>query len=145
MRLSDLLVMVISLMYLRLNSGKIRTIKNTHVYLWIRNMGANNFKFTPVFSEVRVTRSLVVYVCFVNRCLSICHFSFGHWVVCPSSIYGFWLPLWYLQTLLVRKQVPTEELYRDRYNKEDFISLHLNRYVITSTTQHSKHNCNVTL
>ena len=26
-------------------------------------------------------------------------FSFGHCVVC-SSIYGFWLPLWYLQTLL---------------------------------------------
>jgi hypothetical protein len=25
--------------------------------------------------------------------------SFGHCVVC-SSIYGFWLPLWYLQTLL---------------------------------------------
>ena len=26
--------------------------------------------------------------------------SFGHCVVSPSSIYGFWLPLWYLQTLL---------------------------------------------
>ena len=26
---------------------------------------------------------------------------FGHCVVCSSSIYGFWLPLWYLQTLLV--------------------------------------------
>jgi hypothetical protein len=26
-------------------------------------------------------------------------FSFGHCVVC-SSIYGFWLPLWYIQTLL---------------------------------------------
>jgi hypothetical protein len=25
---------------------------------------------------------------------------FGHCVVCRSSIYGFWLPLWYLQTLL---------------------------------------------
>ena len=27
-----------------------------------------------VFSEVRVTRSLVLYVCFVDRCLSICTF-----------------------------------------------------------------------
>ena len=27
--------------------------------------------------------------------------SFGHCVVSPSSIYGFWLPLWYLQTLLM--------------------------------------------
>ena len=26
--------------------------------------------------------------------------SFGHCVVCSSSIYGFWLPLWYLQTVL---------------------------------------------
>ena len=30
----------------------------------------------------------------------ICPFSFGHCLVCSSSIYGFWLPLWYLQTLL---------------------------------------------
>ena len=43
----------------------------------------------PVFSEVRVTRSLVVCVCFVDRCLSFCTFSFGHFVVCSSSIYGF--------------------------------------------------------
>ena len=49
----------------------------------------------------RVTRSLVVCVCFVDRCLSFCTFSFGHCVVCSSSIYGFWLPLLYLQTLLI--------------------------------------------
>ena len=54
----------------------------------------------PVFSGVRINRSLVLYVCFVDRCLSFCTFSFGHCVVCPSSIYGFWLPLWHLQTLL---------------------------------------------
>jgi hypothetical protein len=46
-----------------------------------------------VFTGVRVTRSLVLYVCFVDRCLSFCTFSFGHCVVCSSSIYGFWLPL----------------------------------------------------
>ena len=57
----------------------------------------------PVFSGVRFTRSLVLYVCFVNRCLSFCTFSFGHCVVCSSSIYGFWLPLWYLQTLFKYK------------------------------------------
>ena len=39
-------------------------------------------EFTPVFSGVRV-----------------CPFSFGHCIVCPSSIYGFWLPIWYLQIL----------------------------------------------
>jgi hypothetical protein len=53
-----------------------------------------------VFSGVRVTRSLVLYVCFVDRCLSFCTFSFGHCAVCSTSIYGFWLPFWYLQTLL---------------------------------------------
>ena len=50
----------------------------------------------PVFSGVRVTRSLVLCVCFVDRCLSFRTFSFGHCVFCSSSIYGFWIPLWYL-------------------------------------------------
>ena len=43
----------------------------------------------PVFSGVRVTRSLVLCVCFVDRCLFFCTFSFGHCVVFSSSIYGF--------------------------------------------------------
>jgi hypothetical protein len=55
---------------------------------------------TPVFSGVHVTRFLALCVCFVDRCLYLCTFSFGHCVVCSSPIYGFWLPLWYLQTLL---------------------------------------------
>ena len=54
----------------------------------------------PVLSGVSVTRSSVLFVCFVDRCLSFCPFSFGHFVVSFSSIYGFWLPFWYLQTLL---------------------------------------------
>ena len=32
----------------------------------------------PDFSGVRVTRSLVLCVCFVDRCLACCSFSFGH-------------------------------------------------------------------
>jgi len=59
----------------------------------------------PVFSRVRVTRSLVVCVCLVDRCLSFCFFSFGHCVFCSSSTYGFWLPLRYLQTLLNKQQI----------------------------------------
>ena len=54
----------------------------------------------PIFSGIRVTRSLVLCVCFADHCLSFCTFSFGHCVVFSSSIYGFWLSLWYLQTLL---------------------------------------------
>jgi hypothetical protein len=41
--------------------------------------------FTPGFSGVHVTRSLVLYVCFVDRCLSRCTFSFVHYVNCSSS------------------------------------------------------------
>jgi hypothetical protein len=37
--------------------------------------------------------------------LSVCNFSFGTCVVCSSSIYWFWLPLWCLQTLLSRGMI----------------------------------------
>ena len=40
--------------------------------------------FTPCFSGIRFTRSLVLCVCFVDRCLSFCPFSIGHNVVCPA-------------------------------------------------------------
>ena len=53
-----------------------------------------------VFSGVLVTRSLVWCVRFVDRCLSFCTFSFGHCMVC-SSICGLWLPIWFLQILLI--------------------------------------------
>ena len=55
----------------------------------------------PVFSGVRVTRSLVWCVCFVYRCLSFCPFSFGHCVVCFSLIYGLWLPFWYILAIVL--------------------------------------------
>jgi hypothetical protein len=76
------------------------------IYLIIFNKEATEPSFTNVinpvvFSGVRVTRSLVLCVCFVDLCLSFCTFSFGHCVVCSWSIYGLWLPLWFLQTLLL--------------------------------------------
>ena len=49
----------------------------------------------PVFSEVRVTRSLILCACFVDRCLFSCPFSVGHCVVCSPILitsfsgYGF--------------------------------------------------------
>ena len=52
----------------------------------------------PIFSGVRVTRSLVLCVCLVDRFFIL--FSFGHCVVCSTSIYGLWLHLWYLRSLL---------------------------------------------
>ena len=35
-------------------------------------------------AKVRVTRSLVLCVCFVDRCMSFCTFSFGYFVICSS-------------------------------------------------------------
>jgi hypothetical protein len=51
----------------------------------------------PVFSGVLVTQSSFKYA----LSIIVCPFSVDHCIVCPSSIYGFWLPLWYLQSLLV--------------------------------------------
>ena len=48
-----------------------------------------------------IPRFLVL--CFVDRCLSFCHFSFDHCIVCPS-IYGFYLPLRYFQSCLNWKE-----------------------------------------
>ena len=45
-----------------------------------------------VFSGVRVTRSLLLSVCFVDRCLSFCTFSFGNCVVCLLRFTDFDYP-----------------------------------------------------
>ena len=45
-----------------------------------------------VISGVRVTRSLVSCVYFVDRCLSFCTFSFGQCIVCSSSKYDYDYP-----------------------------------------------------
>ena len=89
----------------------------------------------PVFSGVRVTRSLVLYLCFVDRCLSFCTFSFGHCVVC-SAIYGFWLPLWYLQTLL-------DCIYKHEY-RHQINSIIATILWITGDLLISVYNCNKT-
>ena len=49
-----------------------------------------------VFVGVCVTRSLVLCICFVDGCLSFFLFFLCYLVVCPSSIYGFKLPLLYI-------------------------------------------------
>jgi hypothetical protein len=47
----------------------------------------------PVFSGFRVTPSLVLYVCFVDRCLFFCIFPFGHCVVYFFDIWILIAPL----------------------------------------------------
>jgi hypothetical protein len=73
----------------------------------------------PVFTGVRVTRSLVLYVCFLDRCLSFCTLylaivlsvllrytdsdcpfgifksSLGYVGLCQKNIYYFWIKLFY--------------------------------------------------
>ena len=77
-------------------------LKDIHVFLWQWIPYLSDHLSSPsVFSGILVTRSFVLCVYFV-QCRSLfflCTFSFGHCVVCFSSIYGCWLPLWYLQTL----------------------------------------------
>ena len=50
----------------------------------------------PIFSGARVTRILVL-------CVMLCRSLFVLFLltIVLSSIYGFWLPLWYLHTLLI--------------------------------------------
>ena len=86
--------------------SKLHTVYNSCLVNYITNPNSNEYKLTAivldiaghilfkpsVFSGVRVTRSLVLCVCFVDRYLSFCTFSFGHCFVCSSPIYGFWLP-----------------------------------------------------
>ena len=50
----------------------------------------------PVFSGICVTRSLLCRSLFVH----LYFFHFGHYIVCQSSNYAFWLLCWYLQALL---------------------------------------------
>ena len=54
----------------------------------------------PVFSGVRVTRSLILYVWFVNRCLFFCPFSF--WQLCCLSFFDLRIVI----TLLVSSNSP---------------------------------------
>ena len=74
-----------------------------------------------MFSGVRVTLSLVLCVCFLDFCLSMCPFSFGHCVVCPL-IYGFGLSLWYLQTLDKRMNRPsTDSMFATKFSRSIII------------------------
>ena len=57
----------------------------------------------PVFCSCY---SIFSFMCMFCRLLfvllsKILSFSFGHCVVCSSLIYRFWLPIWYLQSLLL--------------------------------------------
>ena len=54
----------------------------------------------PIYRGVRVALYLVFCIVFCRSMFVLLSIFFSHFVVCPS-IYGIWLPLWYLQTLLI--------------------------------------------
>jgi hypothetical protein len=105
---------VVELVWYEQNEIKIKhtqnRVKQTLKQMWMtKRDGYMIYRYTTVhvrfplvFSGVRVTRSLVLCVCCAYHCLSFCTVSFSHCVVCSSSIYGLWLHLLYLQTLLMQ-------------------------------------------
>ena len=52
-------------------------------------------QFTPRFQRGSCY-SIFGLICVVLY-IVVCPFAFGHCVLCPSLIYGFWFPLWYLR------------------------------------------------
>jgi len=77
--------------------------------------------------------SLDLYLYFVDRCLSFCTFSFRHYVVSSSSIYGFWLPLWYLQTLF-------NVIYQLIWVENDLINIDIDVYYCLCHGANKRHN-----
>jgi hypothetical protein len=67
----------------------------------------------PIFSGVRLSRFLIVCVCFVDRCLYFFPFCFGHCVVCSSLIYGCLIKFWcltstipeYMEILIINNKI----------------------------------------
>ena len=64
----------------------------------------NHLSSPPVCNGVRVTRYLVLCVCFVDRCLSFCTFSFRHCVVCSSSYTNSDYPFGIFKLLIQQRQ-----------------------------------------
>ena len=88
------------LMYVVSRKGKIGnwTLK---IYSFnIIEMGSVKIRMQSWFQHHVILHNLISFMWMFSRSLSFCTFSFGHCVVCSSSIYAFWLPYWYLQTLL---------------------------------------------
>jgi hypothetical protein len=89
----------------------------------------------PVFSGVCVTRSLVLYVCFVDRCLSFSTFSFGHCEVMNEERTGKCLRqvehnrghLWHRYSIAVNQvmvvTVTFSKWWLQLYQKEPWVGL----------------------
>jgi hypothetical protein len=66
-----------------------------HFGKWVRKKGERGRDYFTCYGRNLISNCIFIHES-KNKMLSC---QLGHCVVC-SSIYGFWLPLWYLQTLL---------------------------------------------
>jgi len=58
-------------------------------------------KFIPGFKWGRVVQSVLFCIVFgISLVYLFVLFLFGYFIVCSSSIYYLWLPIWYLQIFL---------------------------------------------
>jgi hypothetical protein len=50
--------------------------------------------------------------CFVDHLLSLCLFSFDHCIFCHSSVYSFWLLIWYTKVALnTKNQIKSNQTF----------------------------------
>ena len=91
-----------------------------------------------VFSKVYYFHAFFKCV-ILQPCLFFCPFSFGHCMVCSSSIYGFWWPCWYLQTLIIYSKGKLSFLIFDIDLFRCLLCQEIKIYFLTNT--HWKQNC----
>ena len=60
----------------------------------------NGLPFRSTWGGRGVISRHLVFVLLIVVCPFVLFISLGYCIVCPSSIYGFWLPFWYLQSSL---------------------------------------------
>jgi hypothetical protein len=96
-------ISLISSLYLyMISSPKKLVIHDMTVIILKVTINFNNcYPFRSTWVHSRFLMGIVLLYLYFY--VSFCPFSFGHCVFCPFPNYGFWLPLWYLQTLLIRK------------------------------------------
>jgi hypothetical protein len=94
-------IMLMSALYSKINTILTKSANNNLITIVIRltrrvslvGQELLTLPEHPAFSGVRVTRSSVLCVCIVDRCLSFCTFSFGHCVLLLRYKDSDYLPL----------------------------------------------------
>ena len=88
----------------------------------------DHMSFPPVFSGVRVTRSLVLCVCFMDRCLSFCSLPLAIVLSvllqytdadCSFGIFKFFLSYIVSQNAACKKSLKIPEVIRIRISKKN--------------------------